>query len=314
MTMSITPASASNHFSPLVSIIVPTYNRPDALRRCLSSLAGLAVESPQFEVIVVDDGSTGSCAGIVADELAGLDWKFLRQENKGPATARNLGASHAQGRYLAFVDDDCSLPKDWLIMVGRFLDGKTLLGGQTVNLLTNNIFAAASQELVEFLYGYFSQNSREAQFITSNNMIVPTALFMSVGGFSRQFKKAAAEDRDFCDRWLLTGHGIRFVQEIIVEHWHELTLCKFLRQHFGYGLGASLYHEMRGARRGTAIRPEPLRFYTDLVLFPLRQRKGRQAAALSLFLLLSQVSNAAGFFWAKATRLKIKGKTALQRL
>jgi GT2 family glycosyltransferase len=199
-------------------------------------------------------------------------------------------------------------------MVDRFLDGKTMLGGQTVNLLTRNIFSAASQELVEFLYSYFSENSHEAQFITSNNMIVPTALFMGIGGFSKQFTKAAAEDRDFCDRWLLAGHGIRYVRDIIVEHRHELTLCKFLRQHFGYGLGASLYHEMRGARRGTAIRPEPLRFYTDLVLFPLRQRKGWKAAALSLFLLLSQVSNAAGFFWAKATRLKMKDKIALQRL
>jgi glycosyltransferase involved in cell wall biosynthesis len=130
--------------SVVVSIIIPTFNHPDALRRCLSSLADLAAGRPQFEVIVVDDGSTGNCAGIVADELAGLDWKFLRQENRGPATARNLGASHARGRYLAFVDDDCSLPENWLVLVDRSVNEKTMVGGQTVSLLTRSGFSTTN--------------------------------------------------------------------------------------------------------------------------------------------------------------------------
>jgi glycosyltransferase involved in cell wall biosynthesis len=290
------------NFSPLVSIIIPTYNRPESLRRCILSLVSLDADRSQFEVIVVDDGSANNCESIVEKESSDLHLVFLRQENQGPAAARNLGASHAKGRYLAFLDDDCSLPKDWFAIVPRFLDEHTMLGGQTINMLTKNIFSIASQELVDYLYGYFSKNSSEAQFITSNNMIVPASLFMEIGGFSVEFTKAAAEDRDFCDRWLLAGQSTRYSSEIVVEHWHDLTFRQFLQQHFGYGLGASIYHMMRGARRATSIRPEPLRFYKDLVLFPLRKRKNGHALALSLFLFLSQLCNAAGYFWASATR------------
>lgn len=296
--------------SPLVSIIIPTYNRPETLRRCLLSLVSLDADRSQFEVIVVDDGSENSCESIVKKESSDLHWIFIRQENQGPAAARNLGASYAKGRYLAFLDDDCSLSTDWFAMLPKFLDEHSMIGGQTINMLTKNIFSTASQELIEYLYSYFSQNSHEAQFITSNNMIVPTSLFMSIGGFSVEFTKAAAEDRDFCDRWLLAGQSIRYASEIVVEHRHDLTFRQFLRQHFGYGFGARIYHMMRGARRATSIQPEPLRFYKDLVFFPLRKRRNGQALFLCFLLVLSQMCNTAGFFWAKATRSTQSGKTS----
>jgi GT2 family glycosyltransferase len=263
-------------------------------------VANLAADKSDFEVIVVDDGSAIHCEDLVKEELSDLQWLFLRQSNQGPATARNLGASYAKGRYLAFLDDDCSLPQNWFITLRTIVDENTMLGGQTINMLTNNIFSTASQELIEYLYAYFSKSCHEVQFITSNNMIVPASLFMRIGGFAEQFTKAAAEDRDFCDRWLLAGLRIRYFSELIVEHRHDLTFRKFLRQHYGYGFGACKYHLMRGKRRGAPIRTEPLRFYMDLVLFPFRKRNGGQALALSFFLFLSQLCNAAGYFWAKA--------------
>ena len=295
------PITASTEVSPLISIIIPTYNRPGALGRSLASISLLAGEKSRLEVIVVDDGSRTSCADIVTEKSSVLRMRFLRQENQGPAAARNLGAAHARGKYLAFLDDDCSLPEDWLGVLAGYLDENVMLGGRTVNMLTENPYSTASQDLVEYLYAYFSGIRQETRFIASNNMIVPAVLFSSIGGFSTRFRKAAAEDRDFCDRWLLAGYGIRYIPEIEVRHWHCLSLWQFARQHFGYGFGANLYHLMRKRRRGISFRPEPLGFYLNLILYPFRRGRAK-ALRLSMLLSLSQLFNAAGYFWARMYR------------
>jgi glycosyltransferase involved in cell wall biosynthesis len=83
-------------------VIIPTYNRAEFLRACLASLQRSG--APGMEVIVVDDGSTDDIKGVAA--ASKLDCVYLRQDNKGPAAARNLGFKHSHGRYVAFLDSD----------------------------------------------------------------------------------------------------------------------------------------------------------------------------------------------------------------
>src|SRR5690349_8782081 len=99
---------------PVVSIIIPTYNRPAPLEQCLKALSQLDYPRDRFEVVVVDDGSTISPAGIVEGFCSRLDIRMLRQANAGPAAARNLGAQEAKGQILAFTDDDCLPDPAWL--------------------------------------------------------------------------------------------------------------------------------------------------------------------------------------------------------
>jgi len=87
---------------PMLSVIIPTYNRSDFLRQCLSSLRRCGY--PNLEIIVVDDGSTENIAQVVRDFEPGCT--YLRQENQGQSSARNLGFTHSQGRYVAFLDSD----------------------------------------------------------------------------------------------------------------------------------------------------------------------------------------------------------------
>lgn len=284
---------------PLLSIIIPTYNRPDSLRNCLISLARLRAESETFEIIVVDDGSDPPCEPIIKTLSLDRNCLVLRQENKGPATARNHGARNARGHFLAFIDDDCSAPSDWLTHVVRGLDDRVMIGGITKNMLPG-IYSEASQILVDYLYQQFSIKKGTANFITSNNMIIPKSLFKKIGGFCEIFQKAAAEDRDFCFRWLMLGHEIRLVPDIVVEHYHKMTFHQFIRQHFSYGFGAYLYHERRKIYGARKIKLEPIRFYFQLLLFPYLKGKKRHAKAfpLSICLLLSQICNCAGFFSA----------------
>jgi len=91
-----------------VSVIIPTYNRRQLLSGAIASV--LAQSLPCAEIIVVDDGSQDETANYIATVVhdAGVPIRYLRQENRGPAAARNLGIHHARHRYLAFLDSDDS--------------------------------------------------------------------------------------------------------------------------------------------------------------------------------------------------------------
>ena len=103
---------------PLVSLIVPVYNREQFLRETLDSVFALDYEP--FEVIVVDDGSTDGSAAIAQSFR---DVRYLRQENRGPAAARNAGIDTSRGEFIAFVDsDDVVLPQKLSAQVGYLLD------------------------------------------------------------------------------------------------------------------------------------------------------------------------------------------------
>src|SRR5687767_7876993 len=89
------------------SVVIPTYNRPLQLQQCLEGLANQDYPREAFEVIVVDDGGEHPLTKINDHYQTRLSLVFLKQANAGQASARNTGASHAKGQYIAFTDDDC---------------------------------------------------------------------------------------------------------------------------------------------------------------------------------------------------------------
>ena len=100
--------------SPAFSVVVPTYERPASLARCLDALAAQTLDHDRFEVIVVDDGSAEPPRAVVARAAASIDVRLVEQANAGPATARNAGAEASRGRYVVFTDDDCRPDPEWL--------------------------------------------------------------------------------------------------------------------------------------------------------------------------------------------------------
>ena len=89
---------------PLVSILIPTYNRADTLGRTLRSILDQTVRD--FEIIVVDDGSTDGTRGLVESSLQGVSFRYIYQANGGVAKAREAGIRASRGEYLAFCDSD----------------------------------------------------------------------------------------------------------------------------------------------------------------------------------------------------------------
>jgi glycosyltransferase involved in cell wall biosynthesis len=283
---------------PLISVIIPTYNRPERLAACLQALAQLDYPRDRFEVIVVDDGSPQPLDGVAANFKKQCTLMLLRQEKTGPATARNTGARQAKGDFFVFIDDDCSPAPDYLRRLAAHIANTPdcVIGGRTINALPRNLYATASQMLIDYLYSYYNANPNHARFLTSNNMALPAPYFHAVDGFDTSFPLAAGEDRELCDRWLHHGYRLIYAPEAIVYHSHVLTLRKFWRQHFNYGRGAASFHRTRGRRNNGGIKLEPISFYLNLLRYPFSQSDGIRAIALAALLILSQAANAAGFF------------------
>ncbi len=286
------------------SIIIPTYNRPEHLQQCLQSIALLDYPRHRFEVIVVDDGSRMSLKPIAVKFEDCISINLIRQPNAGPASARNAGAAAAQGDYLIFTDDDCQPHPDWLKALAEVLKDfpNVLIGGYTINALADNLYSTASQLLIDYLYDYYNQSKGQATFFASNNFAVSRSLYQQLGGFDTSFPLAAAEDREFCDRWLHRGFQMHYAPAMQVYHAHTLTVSSFWRQHFNYGRGAFYFHKVRSQRQSQTIKVEPLRFYFWLLAYPFSQQQGWRTLSLSGLFLLSQVANVAGFFWERHRR------------
>ncbi len=108
-----------------ISVIIPTYNEEDVILDCLNSLSKQSLQN--FEVIVVDDGSTDKTLQVLSElKINNYKLKILKQEHKGAGSGRNLGAKHAKGDILVFVDSDMTFDKNFLkMLVKPILAGKS---------------------------------------------------------------------------------------------------------------------------------------------------------------------------------------------
>lgn len=287
--------------TPFISIVIPTYNRPERLADCLESIINLEYPGDRFEVIVVDDGSKMPLEKVIEPFKNRLKITLLKQQNQGPATARNTGAKQASGDFIAFTDDDCKPAPDWLSkLAARLVTApNSMVGGKTLNALPNNLYSTTSQVLIDYLYNYYNLTSQKSNFFASNNFALPSKRFQALGGFDTTFPLAAGEDREFCDRWLQYGNEMVYAPEVQVYHAHKLTLSSYWRQHFFYGRGAFCFHQVRAKRAHREIKVEPISFYLNLLKYPLSQQTAQPKLLLSALLFVSQVAGVAGFFWER---------------
>jgi len=305
------------HRSPFFSVIVPTYQRARQLAVCLQALAQQNYPRDGFEVLVVDDGGAISPASLDAFRDR-LNVKLLVQTHSGPANARNFGARHAVGTFLAFTDDDCAPSQTWLqaLAAGFVSFPDCALGGQTINGVPDNPYSTTSQLLVDYLYARWNSNPQQATFVASNNLALPAERFWTLGGFDAAWNRAAGEDREFCDRWISHGYRIIYVPEAVVEHLHGLTWRTFVCQHFNYGRGAFYFRRTCARRHQRSLRVERPSFYLEALRYPFFRIKLPQALVSAFLILVAQIANAAGFFceglWIsqRTRRIPVVGDTA----
>jgi glycosyltransferase involved in cell wall biosynthesis len=284
------------------TIIVPTRNRPDQLARCLDSIAALSYPPERFEVIVVNDGGDATNEKAVRSRLDAVHFTLLHKSHAGPGLARNHGAARARGRFLAFTDDDCTVAPGWLSAFKAHFDRAPtdLAGGKWINALTANVYSAACHTIVDAAFEYYDPACGRAHFFPSSNFAMAAATFRDLGGFAPRWTLVAAEDREFCFRWLHHGFPMARVPDAVVFHHHAHTLTSYCRLHFRYGQGAYRYHEARKSA-GAANGLQPAwAFYRACFRHPFAHFAASRAAAVSALLIVWQVANAAGYFRERA--------------
>lgn len=289
---------------PHFSVIVPSFDRPADLVRCLESLTRLDYPRDRFDVVVAIDG-TGKPPDPVLERLRqALDLTVCVLPHAGPAAARNAAVERATGQFLAFTDDDCTPAADWLRkLAARFAaSAGCLIGGRTVNVLPNR-YAAASQLLTEFLYSCYNPDHGRARLVASNNLAVSAEAFRAVGGFDTAYARAGGEDRDLCERWLRLGCSIQFAPEAVVYHAHPMSFASFWRQHFNYGRGSCLYYRRRSWLRDGLLGCGRLSFYVSLLRYPLSRKEPANRASNTALFVASQGATAAGFLWERLAHL-----------
>ena len=274
-----------------ITVVVATHNRPQQLRCLIEALQALNYPVELFDVVIIDDGSEPPAH----TDCRGLNARLIRQQNGGPAIARNHGLRAATGKLVAFTDDDCAPHSDWLrhLAAAHAAQPGAMLGGYTRNVLLADPYAVAGQALVDHLYEYLQKHSPGNDFFTTSNLAADRLRLLALGGFDESFPLPAAEDRDLCDRWKATA-ALAYVPHAIVDHAHAMTLGSFLRQQFRYGRGARVLHGKRNAR-GQAQRVEGAGFYSGMFLKPFHSQPPFHAARTALLLLLAQVANTAGY-------------------
>ncbi len=190
-----------------ISLVIPTCNRKNTLLLCLA--AATNQDYPDYEVIVVDDGSTDSTGEMVQREFPQV--RYLRQEpNRGPAAARNRGIEIATGEVVAFTDDDCLLPPDFL---SRLMDGYRRypevagVGGYleaSKEVLQRNPFARYEAYVTHRVYRAGPEEylgGFECPAGGTNSMSYCRRVLREVGGFDESFPYAAGEDADLKHFW-----------------------------------------------------------------------------------------------------------------
>jgi glycosyltransferase involved in cell wall biosynthesis len=193
---------------PLVSVIIPTFNRPEFLRAAVSSV--LAQDYPAKEIIVVDDGSSGE----TAEACAQMPVLYLQQGNKGPSAARNLGAASAQGDLFCFLDDDDLCPPGTLrVRVEQWQRDPSY--DHVVGRLQR--FREDESGVMEFV----DTEEEAGKIICSGAEVMTRRAFENAGGYDESLR--LSEDTDLWSRIREAGFRQRFIPEI----------CLFNRQHPG---------------------------------------------------------------------------------
>ena len=219
---------------PRMSVVVCTYNGEATLRDCLDGL--LKLDYPDYEVIVVDDGSTDGTAAIAA----AYPYRVISTENRGLSAARNTGLAAATGDVVAYTDDDARPDPDWLTLLALTFRTTDHAGVGGPNLPPAGDGAIA--DCVANAPGgpvHVLLSDREAEHIPGCNMAFRRECLEAVGGFDPRFR-TAGDDVDLCWRLQERGWTLGFNPAAVVWHHRRNSLRMYWRQQRGYGRAEAL--------------------------------------------------------------------------
>jgi glycosyltransferase involved in cell wall biosynthesis len=231
---------------PKVSVVVCSYNGAKTIRGCLSSL--MELDYPDYEVILIDDGSTDDTAKVASEFPQVI---YHHQENRGLSVARNVGADLATGEIVAYTDDDCVADQYWLHYLVQAMQDQQVeaIGGPNITPDSDGWIAkcvAASPGNPS----HVMLDDRYAEHVPGCNMAIRRNTLLGLGGFDAQFR-VAGDDVDICWRLLDADLTIGYAPGAMVWHHRRATVNAYAKQQKGYGRSEALIHFKHPHRCGS---------------------------------------------------------------
>lgn len=239
--------------SPYLSVVIPTFNRIDTLQRVLDAL-GAQHDAPEFEVVLVNDGSSDDTDAQVRDGIAARRWSFPltfeTQRNSGPGRARNRGVELAKGRYVVFIGDD-TVPEP------RFLAEHARVhreaGDDALTACLGYTGWPAEERVTSFMHYINDYGLQFGYRLIEDGAIVPFNFFytsnisvdrvlLAAHPFDTSFPAAAWEDIELAFRLEAKGLKIRYNAHAVTRHYHQMTVDSFSRRQYGVGKSGAIFY------------------------------------------------------------------------
>ena len=210
-----------------ISVIIPNYNKASTIGKCLE--AAFLSRYGKYEVIVVDDCSTDNSVEIIKTFPCTL---LQLETHGGTSKARNTGALNSKGEILFFIDSDCLLQEDTLLIANKACtvhEGKKVIisGTYTKIPYDDNFFSAFQSVFIN----YFETKKNEPDYIPGHSVIIKSEYFKDSEGFSEDFL-AMIEDVEFSHRMRRAGYKLLMSPQVLVQHVFNFNLVKSLKNAF----------------------------------------------------------------------------------
>jgi mycofactocin system glycosyltransferase len=227
---------------PLVSIVIPVYNRPAEIAECLASLRSLDYPEDKIEVIVVDDASRDHTVA----EVRRFDVRLIVQPNNmGQSAARNVGVAAARGGIIAFLDSDCIAEKGWLReLVPYFQDPRVALVGGYVGAYYEKKRMDRYEQVCSALNmgtdAVLGRGEGSVFYVPTCNMLVRKEIYEQVGGLDETLQ--VGEDVDLCWRMMKAKHHLFYIPRGRVLHKHRNRMLPGFLRRFDYGTSEAVLY------------------------------------------------------------------------
>jgi mycofactocin glycosyltransferase len=241
---------------PLVSIVIPVFNRAAQIEACLRSLQALDYPSDKIEIIVVDDASWDHSAAVARRFGVRL---IVQPCNRGQSAARNSGAAMARGDIIAFLDSDCVARPEWLReLVPYFQDRRVAVVGGFVDTYYHEKRIDRYEQVCSALNmgpdAAIGRGSNAVFYVPTCNMLISRKVYQQAAGFDESLR--VGEDVDLCWRLMAAGHRLLYIPKGRVLHKHRSRLWPALLRRFDYGTSeAMLYSRFPGVVKKFPVRP-----------------------------------------------------------
>ena len=212
------------------SVVVPAYNCENTIANVIEALLNQTIKPN--EIIIVDDGSSDGTAEKIKSYN---EVTYVKQENAGPATARNNGARNSSSGIIFFTDSDCLAQKDWIEKSIQHFKDETVgvVSGSYGIANPKNILARCIHD--EILFRHTKLMPTYPKSFGSYNFAIRKKVFDDINGFNEQYRFASGEDNDLSYKVLKSGFKIYFEKLSLVDHFHTEKVGKYLKEQHRHG-------------------------------------------------------------------------------